>query len=325
MTMREASAGERTSDMNAESTIAVRADGCRRILQRRLVAAAAAAALALGPAGARGADAAKPGPGGGKSPAVRFESIAGSPAKRIILTERAVERLGIETGQVGEGPIARVQMVGGLVVPAPQGKPAPKPAGGGMFGGLTMVSAVKTPELSGASATVPEPPGASAAVPVIGDAWVRVTLSRQELERLAKDKPARLFSLSTDDKRGSELLAMPSKDPPVEDSKRSMLSLHYVVPGKSHGLEVNKRVRVELEMSGNGDRHKVVPYGAVYYDAKGAAWVYVSPEPRVFERRRIGIDRVVGDVAVLTDGPPSGTAVVTVGAALLYGTEIFGK
>jgi hypothetical protein len=37
------------------------------------------------------------------------------------------------------------------------------------------------------------------------------------------------------------------------------------------------------------------------------------------------VERVVGDLAVLSDGPPVGTPVVTVGAALLYGTEIFGK
>jgi hypothetical protein len=44
-----------------------------------------------------------------------------------------------------------------------------------------------------------------------------------------------------------------------------------------------------------------------------------------FERQRIGIERIVGDLAVLSEGPPVGTPVVTVGAALLYGAEIFKK
>jgi hypothetical protein len=78
-------------------------------------------------------------------------------------------------------------------------------------------------------------------------------------------------------------------------------------------------------MSGSNERKKVVPYGSVYYDAKGAAWIYVNTKPLVFERQRVGVERVVGDLAVLSDGPPVGTPVVTVGAALLYGTEIFGK
>ena len=37
------------------------------------------------------------------------------------------------------------------------------------------------------------------------------------------------------------------------------------------------------------------------------------------------IERVIGDLAVLSEGPPVKTAVVTVGAALLYGAEVFGK
>ena len=69
----------------------------------------------------------------------------------------------------------------------------------------------------------------------------------------------------------------------------------------------------------------MVPYGAVYYDAKGAPWVYVNTAPLTFERRRIGVERIEGDVAVLSEGPPVGTPVVTVGAALLYGAEVFGK
>jgi hypothetical protein len=37
------------------------------------------------------------------------------------------------------------------------------------------------------------------------------------------------------------------------------------------------------------------------------------------------VERVAGDLAVLSGGPPVGTPIVTVGAPLLFGTEIFGK
>ncbi len=66
---------------------------------------------------------------------------------------------------------------------------------------------------------------------------------------------------------------------------------------------------------------KVVPTSAVLYDAKGKTWVYTNPEPLVFVRHAVSIDYIDGDRAVLTDGPVSGTAVVTVGAAELLGTE----
>jgi hypothetical protein len=67
---------------------------------------------------------------------------------------------------------------------------------------------------------------------------------------------------------------------------------------------------------------KVVPYASVIYDLHGVTWTYTNPEPLTFVRHRIDVDRIEGDRAILTDGPPSGTAVVIVGAAELFGTEL---
>jgi hypothetical protein len=71
----------------------------------------------------------------------------------------------------------------------------------------------------------------------------------------------------------------------------------------------------------SGTRRSVVPYAAVLYDAKGATWVYTSPANLVFVRQRITVDYIDGDQAVLTDGPPAGTQVVTVGGQELFGAE----
>lgn len=68
----------------------------------------------------------------------------------------------------------------------------------------------------------------------------------------------------------------------------------------------------------------IIPYSAVLYDANGNTWVYTNPEPLAFVRHHIAIDFIDGDEAVLLDGPPPGTPVVTVGAAQLFGTELFG-
>lgn len=255
--------------------------------------------------------AASPGPAG-KNPAVILEPIPGSSAKRVILSPKAAERLGIQTGKVSEDTIVRRQMVAGLVTPPVDSVSQSKQAAG-VFGGFSQTAAT------------PPPPVAAKSLPAADEAWVLVTLSPAEWERLAKDRPARLLPLFTRDKFGTEVLARPSGMPPLEDTKRSMLNLYYVVPGKNADLALNKRMRVELQLAGDEGKQKVVPYGAVYYDAKGAAWVYVNTAPFTFERQRIGVDRIEGDLAVLTEGPPVGTPVVTVGAALLYGAEIFGK
>ena len=66
---------------------------------------------------------------------------------------------------------------------------------------------------------------------------------------------------------------------------------------------------------------KAVPYGAVLYDPHGKTWVYTSPQPRTFVRHQIVVDYIKGDTAYLSDGPPTGTEVATVGVAELYGTE----
>jgi hypothetical protein len=315
-----------------KSTVNINADCYAQALFRRCVASAAVATLLLAPANAVGAD-----PAGsasaGKSRAVTLESIPGSTVKRIVLTPKAAERLGIETGNVSEQLIVRKEMIGGLIIrplpkqletksaggvaPVPVAT-APKPAGG-LFGGFAQPAPAQAPS------PVPVPASLPVTPPAAGEAWVLVTMSQGEWDRLAKDKPVRLVPLTTRQKLVKEVLAQPSGMEPLEDTKRSMLRLYYVVPGADHGLTLNQRMRVEVQLTGSDERQKVVPYSAVYYDAKGAAWIYLNPKPLTYERQKIGVERIVGDVAVLSEGPPVETPVVTVGAALLFGAEIFGK
>jgi hypothetical protein len=67
---------------------------------------------------------------------------------------------------------------------------------------------------------------------------------------------------------------------------------------------------------------KVIPYAAVLYDAGGKTYVYTSPEPLSYVREEVEVERIDGDRAQLSSGPPVGTEVVTVGAAEVYGTEL---
>lgn len=75
------------------------------------------------------------------------------------------------------------------------------------------------------------------------------------------------------------------------------------------------------DASGSGQQ-TAIPYAAVLYEPEGATFTYTSPEPLVFVRQPITVDRIEGDLAFLAEGPPAGTAVVTVGAAELFGTEL---
>ncbi|MEW6403681.1 MAG: hypothetical protein AB1649_17945 [Chloroflexota bacterium] len=78
-----------------------------------------------------------------------------------------------------------------------------------------------------------------------------------------------------------------------------------------------ERIDVQtVEVNGNE-----VPYTAVIYDTKGNTWVYTNPEPLTYVRASIVIDHIDGDVAILARALDSGTSVVTVGVAELYGAE----
>jgi len=92
-------------------------------------------------------------------------------------------------------------------------------------------------------------------------------------------------------------------------------------------LEARAAERIGLQTTavvahaGAGGARLAVPYGAVMYDTKGETWTFTNPEPLVYMRHKIVVESVEGDRAILAEGPPPGTAVVTVGAAELMGAE----
>jgi len=77
----------------------------------------------------------------------------------------------------------------------------------------------------------------------------------------------------------------------------------------------------EQRASRSAALRRAVPYSSLIYDAKGATWVYTSPEPRTFVRHKVEVAYIEGKTAFLTDGPPAGTVVASVGVDELYGTE----
>jgi hypothetical protein len=70
-----------------------------------------------------------------------------------------------------------------------------------------------------------------------------------------------------------------------------------------------------------GPGRTVIPYSAVLYEPDGETWAYTSPEELTFVRAPIVVETIDGDRAVLSEGPPPGMKVVTVGVAELFGAE----
>jgi hypothetical protein len=77
---------------------------------------------------------------------------------------------------------------------------------------------------------------------------------------------------------------------------------------------------VRTEGEGAAER-TIVPYSAIVYETDGETWVYASTDDLSFVREHVSVQEIDGDRAVLSEGPPAGTEVVTVGVAELFGAE----
>jgi len=109
---------------------------------------------------------------------------------------------------------------------------------------------------------------------------------------------------------------LPAKLEPIEGT-----DLNRVVLTEQAAERLAIQTAPVREEEVSGTRRTVIPYAAVLYDPQGNTWAYMNPEPLTFVRQQINIDFIQGDIAVLSDGLPSGTVVVTVGAAELFGSE----
>ena len=107
----------------------------------------------------------------------------------------------------------------------------------------------------------------------------------------------------------------------VEHIEGQEVSRITLTPKAAERLDIKTATVSGPQLIRSGARRPVVPYAAVLYDAKGVTWVYTSPANLVYVRHRITVDYIEGDQAVLTDGVPAGTQVVTQGGQELFGAE----
>jgi hypothetical protein len=109
----------------------------------------------------------------------------------------------------------------------------------------------------------------------------------------------------------------PAKVEPVEGSDG--LSQVTLTAEAAERIDLQTAV-VRTEGQGAAER-TIVPYSAIVYETDGATWVYTSTDDLSFVREQIAVEEIEGDRAVLSEGPPAGTEVVTVGVAELFGAE----
>ena len=87
------------------------------------------------------------------------------------------------------------------------------------------------------------------------------------------------------------------------------------------GLETATVTEERVTLHGSPVTRRVIPYGALMYDKKGHTWTFTEAGPLAFVRQEVEVEDILGDRVILSDGPATGTVVVTVGAAELMGAE----
>lgn len=148
--------------------------------------------------------------------------------------------------------------------------------------------------------------------------WVRVPLNESDLQKVDRSQSA--LVLAGDD-LDAAMMAMPVETPAAGDAPQTSGALYYVIESAERELVPGQRVRVETPLAGSGTLRKVVPHSSLIYGAHGETWVYTSPEPLTYVRHPVRVDYIEDDLAVLSDGPPAGTDIASVGVAELFGTE----
>jgi hypothetical protein len=238
--------------------------------------------------------------------APKAEAPATVEGGRVILTAKAAERLGIQSVALRTDQVVHTRRIAGEVVVVPPASDAPaepKPVG----------------QLTAAAA-------APSGVPAV---LVRVPLLPGEMKQVDRSQATQILPFA----RSSGVSAAPGAPraddvvtaralaaPPVPVNPKDAGALYYALDSPPPGYAAGQRVFVDVPLSTSVER-KIIPYTAVIYGLQGETWTYTRPEPLVFVRAPIAVDYIDGDLAVLTDGPASGTAVVTVGGSELFGVE----
>ena len=107
----------------------------------------------------------------------------------------------------------------------------------------------------------------------------------------------------------------------IEQIEGSDLSKVTLTERAIQRLDLKTEQVLEMKVERTSSMRKVVPYSSLIYDPQGQTWVYTSPQPETFIRHKVDVDYIEGNLAVLNEGPPTGTVVASIGVAELYGAE----
>jgi hypothetical protein len=146
--------------------------------------------------------------------------------------------------------------------------------------------------------------------------WIKVPVYVGDLDAVDKaaDAVVRPFGGGPEP---ALISAKPVQGPPLSDaSSASRLLRSGIAPGP----RIGQKLAVSLTKK-TAEAGLAVPVAAILYDISGGTWVYRRSAPQSYERVRVEVSHIVGDLAVVRRGVRAGDEVVVAGAAELFCTE----
>lgn len=147
--------------------------------------------------------------------------------------------------------------------------------------------------------------------------WVRVPVYPGLITQLDRDREASIEKLG---QTSAAVEVQPIAAPPSGDVLASSVDIFYQLDNHDGSFSPGEPVRVILPLKGE-TQSLVVPRAAILRDIHGVAWVYVNSAENEYRRHRVEVKFTTAELAVLSQGPAAGTAVVVDGVAELFGTE----
>jgi biotin carboxyl carrier protein len=153
--------------------------------------------------------------------------------------------------------------------------------------------------------------------------WIKVPVYAGDINVFDTSAATRAISLGSRE-TGPGIALRPVSGPRTGDPKSASVDLFYTFDNGQGRFRPGERVRVTMPLRG-ASQGTVVPLSAIFRDIYDGAWVYENTAPRTYVRRRVNVLYVVNEVAVIGNGPPVGTKVVSAGVAEIAGTEFGGS
>lgn len=149
--------------------------------------------------------------------------------------------------------------------------------------------------------------------------WARVPVAVDELAAVRKGTARVALDATAKSDQWIDVKQVPA--PPTAAAVSASVDLYFALDNRGGAWAPGMRAVAGLPIEGEAE-NLVVPWSAVVHDPTGGSWVYAWTGPHTFGRRRVLVDRIDGDRAVLSAGPPAGTPVAVAGVAELFGLDV---